>query len=220
METRFLNKTIIRMFAGNFAPQNWAFCQGQTLQIGQHQALFSIVGTTYGGNGTTSFNLPDLRGRVPVGVGHGEGLTTKDLGEKAGAETITASGTAQVELKEANLPSHTHAIQGDVKVSVADQAGSTALAAGSVLGKRSIEAGASLTIETYVPLADAKFIQKNKLEGISHNLTNAAVGSGLPVNAPVTINVPTIQPYLGINFIICLNGIYPSPQTILIEKNI
>ncbi|MBD3243816.1 MAG: phage tail protein [Chitinivibrionales bacterium] len=92
----------IRMFAGNFAPRGWAFCDGQLLPISQHTALFSLLGTTYGGDGSTTFGLPDLRGRVPVHPGHGPGLTIRGLGEKGGQEQVT--------LTAAQMPSHTHAV--------------------------------------------------------------------------------------------------------------
>ena len=78
----------ISMFAGNFAPQGWAFCNGQLLSINQNQALFSILGTTYGGDGETTFALPDLRGSAPMHHGNGIGLTPRDLGEKVGAEMV------------------------------------------------------------------------------------------------------------------------------------
>jgi microcystin-dependent protein len=79
----------IRLFPYNFAPRNWAFCQGQILPISQNTALFSLLGTTYGGNGQTTFALPDLRGRVAVHVGQGPGLSDYDLGQVGGAETVT-----------------------------------------------------------------------------------------------------------------------------------
>ncbi len=78
----------IRMFAGNFAPKNWAFCDGSLLAISQNTALYSILGTTYGGDGTTNFALPDFRGRVVVGAGQGAGLNTVELGEKGGPEQV------------------------------------------------------------------------------------------------------------------------------------
>lgn len=90
----------IILFAGNFAPRGWALCEGQLLPIAQNTALFSILGTTYGGNGTTTFALPDLRGRVPVGFGRGPGLTNVALGEMSGSETNT--------LLVSNLPPHNH----------------------------------------------------------------------------------------------------------------
>ena len=92
----------IRMFAGNFAPRGWAFCDGQLLPISQNTALFSILGTTYGGDGRTTFGLPDLRGRVPVHAGRGPGLSDIRLGQKGGAETST--------LTVANMPNHNHDI--------------------------------------------------------------------------------------------------------------
>ena len=83
----FLGEVIL--FAGNFAPRGWALCNGQLLSINENQALFSILGTTYGGDGRTSFGLPDLRGRVPVGAGSGPGLTPRNIGAKFGVESIT-----------------------------------------------------------------------------------------------------------------------------------
>ncbi len=90
----------IRIFAGNFAPRSWAFCEGQLLSIAQNQALFSILGTTYGGDGRTTFGLPDLRGRVAIGPGNGPGLPDYRLGAKGGAPTNT--------LNVSQLPSHNH----------------------------------------------------------------------------------------------------------------
>jgi len=92
----------IIMFAGNFEPQGWAFCNGQLLPIAQNTALFSILGTTYGGNGTTTFGLPNLQGRVPMHWGNGAGLTPRSLGETAGEENVT--------LLAAQMPAHTHSL--------------------------------------------------------------------------------------------------------------
>jgi len=90
----------IRMFAGNFAPQGWALCNGQLLSIAQNTALFSLFGTTYGGNGQTTFALPNLQGRAPMHWGNGAGLTPRVLGEEAGTPTVTLTGL--------ELPAHTH----------------------------------------------------------------------------------------------------------------
>lgn len=79
----------VKMFAGNFAPRGWAFCEGQLLPIAQYSALFSLLGTLYGGDGRTTFALPDMRGRVPVGVGNGPGLSSVKQGQKMGVETVT-----------------------------------------------------------------------------------------------------------------------------------
>jgi microcystin-dependent protein len=94
----------IIMFGGNFAPRGWAFCDGQLLAISQNTALFSLLGTTYGGDGRTTFGLPDLRGRVPIHPGTGPGLSTYRLGQKGGTETV------QLNVNE--IPSHTHTARG------------------------------------------------------------------------------------------------------------
>lgn len=83
----------VKMFAGNFAPRGWALCEGQLLPIAQNQALFSIIGTMYGGDGRTTFALPDLRGRVAVGAGNGPGLSPVSVGQKKGTETTTLTST-------------------------------------------------------------------------------------------------------------------------------
>jgi microcystin-dependent protein len=90
----------IRLFAGTFAPQGWAFCDGQLLSISEYDALFSLLGTLYGGDGRTHFALPDLRGRVPIHQGGGSGLTPRPLGTRGGAETVA--------LTAAELPQHAH----------------------------------------------------------------------------------------------------------------
>ena len=160
----------IKAFAGNFAPQNWALCNGQTLSIAQNPALFSLIGTYYGGNGTTTFALPDLRGRGVVHQG-GSGV----IGQTGGAETVT--------LTTANLPAHNHAINATNSAgTVANPSASVALAAtpsGEPIYNNS----------TSSPVA----------------LAQAAVGSsggGTPHD--------NRQPYLGINYIIALFGVFPS----------
>lgn len=93
----------IKMFGGNFAPRGWAFCHGQLLPINEYPALFSLLGNTYGGDGRTTFKLPDLQGRAPVGQGRGPGLSERRLGEMFGAETVT--------LTTSQLPAHTHSTE-------------------------------------------------------------------------------------------------------------
>lgn len=92
----------IRIFPFNFAPQGWAWCDGQLLPLSQNTALFSLLGTTYGGNGTSNFALPDLQGRAPMHPGQGPGLSLHDLGEAGGSSTVT--------LLESEIPSHSHAL--------------------------------------------------------------------------------------------------------------
>src|ERR1041385_3867939 len=100
MATPFLGA--ICMFGFNFAPRGWAFCNGQILPIAQNTALFSLLGTTYGGNGQTTFALPDLRGRVPIHFGQGPGLSLYDLGQVGGSETVT--------LTPSTMPAHNHSL--------------------------------------------------------------------------------------------------------------
>jgi microcystin-dependent protein len=101
----------IRIFPFNFAPKGWAFCNGQLLPISQNTALFSLLGTTYGGDGKSTFALPDLQGRAPMHPGQGPGLSLHDLGETGGSETVT--------LLQSEIPDHTHSLRADV-IDVAD----------------------------------------------------------------------------------------------------
>ncbi|WP_306029149.1 phage tail protein [Stappia sp. MMSF_3263] len=100
----------IRMFAGNFAPRGWAFCDGQLLAVSQNDALFSLLGTIYGGDGRTTFGLPDLRGRIPIHAGHGPGLSERRLGAKGGAEKVT--------LTVNQMPSHGHPPHADTNIGI------------------------------------------------------------------------------------------------------
>ena len=111
----------IRMFAGNFAPRGWAFCDGQLLAVSQNDALFSLLGTIYGGDGRTTFALPDMRGRIPIHMGSGPGLSNRQLGSKGGSEKVT--------LTTNQLPAHGHAFQGT------DQLGNTPNPSGNALAK-------------------------------------------------------------------------------------
>ncbi|WP_430396330.1 phage tail protein [Ferrovibrio sp.] len=99
----------IRVMACNFAPENWMLCQGQTLQVSQYEALYALIGAIYGGDGSRSFMLPDLRGRVAVGQGQGTGLTSRTVGQYIGADTAPCSA--------ANMPAHTHGFQAASKAS-------------------------------------------------------------------------------------------------------
>ena len=172
----------IRMFAGNFAPRGWAFCQSQILSIAQNTALFSLLGTTYGGNGQTTFALPDLRGRVAVGPGQGPGLPSINLGEISGTPTTTLIST--------NMPTHTHVLSGGVSMQVNnDSAGLTDDATNKRLGA-SGNLFTSLSSDL-VPMAP-----------LASTLAIGTAGGSQPFN--------NMQPYLGMNFIICMEGIYPS----------
>ena len=182
----------IIQFAGNFAPRSWAFCQGQTLAIAQNTALFSLLGTTYGGNGQTTFQLPDFRGRVPVGTGQGPGLANVQLGELAGSPSTT--------LTTGQLPAHTHTFSGASSTLNATTIKATAQApaAGLLLAKSNDSGGTAVPL-IYAPAGSTPTVA---LGGLNVAGTIGATGSGQPV--------PIVQPYLGMNFIIAVQGIYPS----------
>jgi microcystin-dependent protein len=156
----------IRMFAGNFEPVGWQFCDGRLLPISENETLFQLIGTTYGGDGQSTFALPDLRGRLPIHQGNGF-----VVGETGGAESIT--------LTVQQIPSHTHAMLGSTNTSTAPQP------TGNVIGK-------STQIDHFI---------------------NSVPGDQLSPNAiaPVGGNQPhtNFQPYLCVNFIISLFGIFP-----------
>jgi microcystin-dependent protein len=110
----------VRVFAGTFAPRDWAFCNGQSLAISQYDALYALIGTTYGGDGVNTFNAPDARGRLPVGQGNGPGLTPRVQGQIYGSETVT--------LVNNQLPGHTHS------VTVSDTAADLTAPSGQLIG--------------------------------------------------------------------------------------
>lgn len=174
----------IRMFAGNFAPFSWAFCHGQLLPIAQYTALFALVGTTYGGDGQVTFGLPDLRSRVPIHTGTGPGLSTYVLGQMGGSENIT--------LTALNVGGHSHAVTGNAGVAAAAGDGQTAAAVNN------FPAGNGDPI--YSTTTDNSDMAPASLAGIS-----------VAVQTPNGLTpISTIQPYQAMNFIICLEGIFPS----------
>ena len=127
----------IRIFAGNFAPRGWAFCNGQLLPISQNTALFSLIGTTYGGDGRTTTALPNLKGRVAMHPGRGPGLTSRRLGQRGGVEMVS--------LSEAQMPSHKHTVRGSENVAIATAPSGNYVARGGGRGINSyITSGTSL----------------------------------------------------------------------------
>jgi microcystin-dependent protein len=176
----------IVLFAGNFAPQGWLFCQGQTLPIAQYQALYSILGTTYGGNGSVNFQLPDLRTRVPVGVGQGPGLPNVSLGQM--------SGTAAVTLTQDQIPAHTHATT--VSINAGADTNLSNIATGRALSSDAKGGGIPPLMYT-----DSAIVPANVLKAGSATAVVANTGGSKPHD--------NMQPYLGLNYIICVNGIYP-----------
>jgi microcystin-dependent protein len=148
----------VRFFAGNFAPRDWAFCNGQLLAISSYTALFSILGTTYGGDGRSTMGLPDLRGRMPVSPGTGPGLPTVTLGQQFGSH--------QTQLVANNLPSHTHGFS----LTATSEAGNSADPTGAVL------ANAGLFDNEFHSAPTAG----NEVQ-MAANTTSAA-GAGIPFN--------------------------------------
>lgn len=165
----------VKIFAGNFAPRSYAFCNGQLLPIAQNTALFSLVGTTYGGDGRTTLGLPNLQSRAPMHPGNGPGLTPRLLGQKVGVDSVT--------LTEGEMPNHFHsASMGSTTVPA-----TTPVPAGNTVFARA--AGG------YPYTANANLVAMNPE-------TTSPVGSSGPHN--------NRQPYLVLNFIIALQGLYPS----------
>jgi len=160
----------IRIFAGNFAPRGWAFCDGQLLPISQNTALFCLIGTTYGGDGRTRTALPNLEGRAPMHPGRGPGLTARRLGQKGGVETVT--------LTEAHMPSHRHTLIGS------ERAGREVTPANNFFGT-----------------GEAYYTTDSNLSPAAEQVLPNTGGSQAHNN---------MQPYLAINYIIALVGLYPS----------
>ena len=163
----------IRMFAGNFAPTGWAFCQGQLLPIAQNTALFSLLGTTYGGDGRTTFALPDLRGRVPVGFGQGLGLSNRVIGEQFGSELVT--------LNINQMPSHNHTVN-------------------------AVTTEGNQNLPTNSLPANTKTLDKEYSDANANTTMKATMVNPTGGSQPFGVS----QPSLGVNFIIALQGIYPS----------
>lgn len=175
----------IMLFAGNFAPVGWALCQGQLLPINTNQALFSILGTTFGGDGRTTFGLPDLRGRAPVHIGTGPGLTPRQWGGKYGVETVTLSTT--------QLPSHAHAAS-----TTATAQSRTVSEAASPVGR--VWAPSSVGDNDYgAPSVPPEVMAPEALVG---ETTLGHTGSGA--------SHTNIMPTLALNHCIALIGIFPS----------
>jgi microcystin-dependent protein len=176
-ETPYIGE--ISMFAGNFAIRGYATCQGQLLAISQNTALFSILGTTYGGNGQTTFALPDLRGRAPIGQGQGPGLSPRTLGELSGTETVT--------LQITQMPSHNHPI--------------------TVNPKAVTEAGNTSDPTNAFPANTGALDREYSATGTMVDM-GAATASVSPSGGSQPHN--NMPPYLVINFLIALQGIFPS----------
>ena len=175
----------IEIFAFGFPPRNWAFCNGQTMAISQNQALFALLGTTFGGDGIRTFNLPDLRGRSAMGQGAGQDLTPRTVGQTGGEEAHT--------LLISETPAHSHAL---AATALGDPANNTEIPGATVVLAKStgkLSNGTDLVIDLYA--ADANPTQA---------MAPASIGS---TGGQSHTN---LMPYLGLNFCICLQGLFPS----------
>lgn len=190
----------IRGFAGTFAPQDWAFCEGQSMAVNQYQALYAILGNIYGGN-QTAFNLPDLRGRIPIGAGQGQGLSNYQQGIYSGVESAG--------LTINNLPIHNHLATAALTVS--------GTASGNISPKCSPDDGDQITA---VGNAPASLNNGYALAGDATGVM-ASFPASLPITATIggsvsiantggSIPFSIIQPVLAIRWIICINGTFPS----------
>lgn len=166
----------IRSFAGNFAPRGWVLCDGQLLSIAQWTAVFALIGTTYGGDGQTTFGVPDLRGRLPVGEGTGPGLPGMTLGEVSGSENVT--------LTTNQIPMHNHAATAPAASTSTTSTPSASVSPGPVTLGAAVSKGFGT--------ADLNLASP----------TLGAAGGSQPHN--------NMQPYLGMNYIMCVEGIFPS----------
>ncbi len=173
----------IKLFGFNFEARGYAYCSGQTMSIAQNTALFSLIGTFYGGNGQTTFNLPDLRGRVPIGQGQGPGLPAYQIGEQGGNTTAT--------LTVANMPAHIHPAQG-VTVSIPVSTGG---------------ADATSPSGAYLAAAPSDFYSTISTPGAGYGALQVGGNTGVAgSSSPFSI----VNPYLVLNYNIALEGIFPS----------
>lgn len=174
----------IQAYGFNFAPRGWATCQGQILSIAQNSALFALLGTMYGGNGQTTFGLPDLQGRMPVGQGQGAGLSPHSMGQMAGSENTT--------LTSLQMPAHTHSLNA-----------TTTVGTGTGPNNTSILAGAAGVDET--SLNTVKVTMYEPVAAMNTTLAPGSIGAA-GGSQPFSIQ----QPYLTINWSIALEGLFPS----------
>ncbi|AOG24342.1 phage tail protein [Acidovorax sp. RAC01] len=170
----------IRAFAFDYAPRNWALCRGQLLPIAQNNALFALIGTSFGGDGRTNFALPDLQDRAPMGQGNGPGLSPRRVGDTAGSGSEV--------LQPQHMPAHTHALVAAGTPASAAAPAAGFLAQGGSLGSRPTPVPTYASAEPDTPMAEGALAP---FEGGGHAHNN-------------------MQPYLALNFCICISGSFPT----------
>jgi microcystin-dependent protein len=210
-------------FGGNFSPKDWVFCAGQLIPISQNQALYAILGTTWGGDGRTTFAVPDLRSRVPIGVGRGDGLTEVQEGRAGGNETYT--------LKVAQMPTHSHNATFNPVTSTGSGITATATATATMAVSETTSNSLDIPNDAYLAKASQGFnsvTAYNKTKStktlatdaidvdVDVDVTISGTGSGI-TGGTVTIDTtggnaafPIMQPSLGIHFLMCMQGTFPS----------
>lgn len=182
----------IRMVGFNFAPNGWASCNGQTISIAQNNALFALLGVTFGGDGVTTFQLPDFQGRSPVGMGSGVGLTPIQQGQKSGTENVNILST--------QMPAHTHVTTATATLTVASTPSNqtvTPSATNNVLGASITGSAGAAAIWSDQMTAPVTLANP---ETVTVEVGMAGGSQPLPIR----------NPYLGTNFIIAMSGIFPS----------
>ena len=168
----------IRIFGGNFAPKDWAFCDGQLIKITDNTTLYAVIGTTYGGDGRVTFALPDLKGRAPMQPGRGYGLTDRVLGERRGTNTIS--------LTQDQIPAHNHTMKAESVTGTTPEPQNNSLA----------------QIKSRAGSVNVYHTEQSQQPGHLANEALQTAGANQPHD--------NTQPYLVLNFIICLDGIFPS----------
>lgn len=181
-------------WAPSFAPRNWLFCQGQTIRIQQYSALFSLLGVVYGGDGQNTFCLPNLQGRTPIGAGQSPGTSAFPLGAAAGAESVTLTGT--------QLPTHTHTAAATISASLpanSAAANSASPADNLILAAANGASGRdSIDVKIYGPAPGS----------VNLALSSSATVTVQPTGGSTPVSI--MQPFLAINYIICMSGIFPT----------
>ncbi|MFB2760006.1 phage tail protein [Shewanella xiamenensis] len=199
------------MFAGTFAPRGWALCNGQLLAISTNSALFSILGTTYGGNGTTTFGLPNLQSRTPVGTGTGTGLSNVVLGQVAGVENVNlTTNQLPIHAPTATFIGNASSVTATVDVATTTATAMVPPAAGATtyLSATTAKAGPTSVAFNGLFTSTAPDSTKSSLGGVHGSVTPAGTVTVNPVGGGQPVGIR--NPYLGMNFIIALEGIYPS----------
>lgn len=200
----------IRMFTGTYAPQDWLFCWGQTLPITQYQALFAIIGTQFGGDGRTNFLLPDLRGRIPVCAGAGANLTPRNQGDKGGSEKVVLDAT--------QTPAHIHPITNTATATHTLTVGGSGTIKCATASNSADPVGAypaKLKSGTNIYTSDGTQATSNMAsDGVQLNATlqgdiNVNVASTCQPAGGGGLGHDNMQPFLSINFIIAINGVFP-----------